>query len=62
MLEKAVQICGAKFGMLFLSEGDSFRPSPCMMSRASLPRSVAASRWYTPLREAPWAASCGRGR
>ena len=63
MLENAVQICGAKFGMLYLSEDDSrFRT----VAMHDVPSAFSDARGrnpvVSPLREAPWAASCGRGR
>ena len=38
MLENATRICEAKFGMLFLCEGDAFAPSRCMVCRLHLPK------------------------
>ena len=62
MLENAVQICGAKFGMLYLSEGDGFRT----VATHDVPRAFAERRarepFSLPTPEAPWAASRGRGR
>ncbi|HVO93044.1 MAG TPA: GAF domain-containing protein, partial [Terriglobales bacterium] len=40
MLEKAVQVCGAKFGILFLTEGDGFRTT----AMHDVPRAFAEKR------------------
>ena len=55
MLEKAVQICGAKFGSCSCPRATASVLPPCMMSRAHSPRSANASRLYAPLLEVPWA-------
>ena len=56
MLEKAVRICGAKFGILFLSEGNGFRT----IAMHDVPRAFAEKRerepFHAPLLEVPWAA------
>ena len=44
MLEKAVQICGAKFGQLFLSEGDGFRA----IAMHDVPKAFAEKRRREP--------------
>src|SRR5262249_10803745 len=44
MLEKAVRICGAKFGQLFLSEDDGFR----MIAMHDVPRAFAEKRRREP--------------
>ena len=44
MLEKAVQICGAKFGQLFLSEGDGYRA----VAMHDVPRAFAEKRRQNP--------------
>src|SRR5215831_18715500 len=44
MLDKAVQICGAKFGQLFLSEDDGFRT----ISMHDVPRAFAEKRQREP--------------
>ena len=62
MLENAVRICGAKFGMLYLSEGDGFRTVAMHDVPARSPRSARGSRFLLPPLEALWAASSGRGR
>ncbi|MGC1623243.1 MAG: GAF domain-containing protein, partial [Pseudolabrys sp.] len=44
MLEKAVRICGAKFGQLFLSEGDGYRA----VAMHDVPRAFAEKRRQNP--------------
>src|SRR5262249_15982877 len=44
MLEKAVRVCGAKFGILFLSEGDGFRTT----AMHNVPRAFAEKRQREP--------------
>jgi GAF domain-containing protein len=44
MLEKAVRICGAKFGQLFLSEGDGYRT----VAMHNVPRAFAEKRRRKP--------------
>src|SRR5262245_60101650 len=44
MLEKAVRVCGAKFGILFLSEGDGFRTT----AMHNVPRAFAEKRERDP--------------
>ena len=44
MLEKAVRICGAKFGQLFLSEGDGYRT----VAMHDVPRAFAEKRRQEP--------------
>ena len=54
MLENAVKICGAEFGMLYRFEDDSsFRPSPCTMAatRFAVFTSVDASGGISPCEE-----------
>jgi GAF domain-containing protein len=43
MLENAVRICCAKFGVLWLSDGDGWRPSLCMARRQHSQRLAAAN-------------------
>jgi two-component system, NtrC family, sensor kinase len=62
LLENAVRICGAKFGILYLCEGDGFRTVAMQDVPRYLPRSADASRFSAPVRGVPWAASCGRGK
>src|SRR5262245_48474518 len=45
MLEKAVRICGANIGMLFLSEGDAFR----VVAMHGVPPAYAAARRHEPV-------------
>ena len=45
MLENAVRICGAKFGILYLSEGDGFRT----VAMHDVPRAFAEERGRKPL-------------
>ncbi|MGB8138533.1 MAG: GAF domain-containing protein, partial [Pseudolabrys sp.] len=45
MLENAVRICGAKFGMLYLSEGDGFRT----VATHDVPRAFAEKRAQEPI-------------
>jgi GAF domain-containing protein len=45
MLEKAVRICGANIGMLFLSEGDAFRA----VAMHGVPPAYAAARRHEPV-------------
>ena len=63
MLKNAVRICEAKFGILYLSDGDDrFR----YVAMHDVPHEFADVRRREPVvcppREAPWAASCRRGR
>jgi GAF domain-containing protein len=44
MLEKAVRVCGARFGILFLSEGDGFRTT----AMHNVPRAFAEKREREP--------------
>jgi len=62
MLENAVRICGAKFGMLYLSEGDGFRTVATQDVPPRLPINADASLSSASLREVPWSILCGRGR
>ena len=41
MLENATRICEAKFGTLFLCDGDAFRAAPCTTRRWPMPRPAA---------------------
>ena len=45
MLENAVRICSAKFGVLFLSEGDAFRT----VALYGAPPAYAEARWRDPI-------------
>jgi GAF domain-containing protein len=56
MLENAVQICGAKFGMLYLSEGDNFRT----VGMHDVPRAFAEKRRSEPLVFPPAGSPLGR--
>ena len=62
MLENAVRVCGAKFGILYLSDGDGFRT----VAMHDVPRVFAEKRrrepFSGPLREVLWVISCGRGK
>ena len=62
MLEKAVRICGAKFGQLFLFEDDGFRTT----AMHNVPSAFAEKRqrepFFRPSAGSPLAASCGRDR
>ena len=62
MLEKAVRICGAKFGQLFLSEGDGYRAVAMHDVPRAFARSADKIRFCVPLLEVLWAASRGRNR
>src|SRR5262249_25567910 len=56
MLANAVRICGAKFGALFLSEGDAFRT----VALHGAPPAFAEARRREPLRRASPTTSLGR--
>jgi two-component system, NtrC family, sensor kinase len=56
MLENAVRICGAKFGMLHLSEGDGFRT----VATHDVPRAFAEKRAREPFFIAPAGSPMGR--
>ena len=56
MLANAVRICGAKFGMLFLSEGDGFRT----VAMHEVPRAFAEERGRKPLLYPPAGSPLGR--
>ena len=56
MLENAVRICGAKFGMLYLSEGDGFRT----VATHDVPRAFAEKRAREPFFYAPAGSPMGR--
>jgi GAF domain-containing protein len=56
MLENAVRICGAKFGMLYLSEGDGFRT----VATHDVPRAFAEKRAREPFFFAPAGSPMGR--
>ena len=56
MLENAVRICGAKFGMLYLSEGDGFRT----VAMHDVPHAFAEKRAREPFFIAPAGSPMGR--
>ncbi|MGB7857847.1 MAG: GAF domain-containing protein, partial [Pseudolabrys sp.] len=56
MLEKAVRICGAKFGILFLSEGNGFRT----IAMHDVPRAFAEKRKHEPFICPPAGSPLGR--
>jgi GAF domain-containing protein len=56
MLENAVRICGAKFGMLHLSEGDGFRT----VATHDVPRAFAEKRAREPFFLSPAGSPMGR--
>jgi GAF domain-containing protein len=56
MLENAVRICGAKFGMLHLSEGDGFRT----VAMHDVPRAFAEKRGREPFFISPAGSPMGR--
>ena len=56
MLENAVRLCGAKFGMLYLSEGDGFRT----VATHDVPRPFAEKRAREPLFSVPAGSPMGR--
>jgi GAF domain-containing protein len=56
MLENAVRICGAKFGMLYLAEGDGFRT----VAMHDVPRAFAEKRGSEPLVFPPAESPLGR--
>jgi two-component system, NtrC family, sensor kinase len=56
MLENAVRICGAKFGMLYLSEGEGFRT----VATHDVPRAFAEKRAREPFFIAPAGSPMGR--
>src|SRR5262245_9436059 len=56
MLENAVRICGAKFGMLHLSEGDGFRT----VATHDVPRGFAEKRAREPFFNSPAGSPMGR--
>ena len=56
MLENAVRICGAKFGMLYLSEGDGFRT----VAMHDVPRAFSEKRGREPLVLPPAGSPLGR--
>ena len=56
MLEKAVRICGAKFGILFLSEGNGFRT----IAMHDVPRAFAEKREREPFICPPAGSPLGR--
>ena len=60
MLENAVRICEAKFGILFLSEGDAFAPLPCTGHRLHTPKRGGANQCSVQTQE--WRAVASRGR
>ncbi len=56
MLENAVRICGAKFGILYLSEGDGFRT----VAMHEVPRAFAEKRRREPFFRPPAGSPLGR--
>ena len=56
MLENAVRVCGAKFGMLHLSEGDGFRT----VAMHDVPRAFAEKRGREPFFTSPAGSPMGR--
>jgi GAF domain-containing protein len=56
MLENAIRICGAKFGMLYLSEGDGFRT----VATHDVPRAFAEKRAREPFFSPPAGSPMGR--
>ena len=56
MLEKAVRVCGAKFGILFLAEGDGFRTT----AMHNVPRAFAEKREREPFLRPPAGSPLGR--
>jgi GAF domain-containing protein len=56
MLEKAVRVCGAKFGILYLSEGDGFRTT----AMHDVPRAFAEKRERGAFVRPPAASPLGR--
>ena len=56
MLENAVRVCGAKFGMLHLSEGDGFRT----VAMHDVPREFAEKRGREPFFSSPAGSPMGR--
>ena len=56
ILENAVRICGAKYGMLYLSEGDGFRT----VAMHDVPRAFAETRGREPLVYPPSGSPLGR--
>jgi two-component system NtrC family sensor kinase len=56
MLENAVRVCGAKFGILYLSEGDGFRT----VAMHDVPRAFAESRGREPFFSPPAGSPMGR--
>jgi GAF domain-containing protein len=56
MLENAVRICGAKFGILYLSEGDGFRT----VAMHDVPHAFAEKRGREPLLDPPAGSPLGR--
>ena len=56
MLENAVRLCGAKFGMLYLSEGDGFRT----VATHDVPHPFAEKRAREPLFSVPAGSPMGR--
>src|SRR4029453_14242759 len=56
MWENAVRICGAKFGMLYLSEGDGFRT----VATHDVPRAFADKRAREPFFISPAGSPMGR--
>src|SRR5438105_4195776 len=56
MLENAVRVCGAKFGMLHLSEGEGFRT----VAMHDVPRAFAEKRGREPFFSSPAGSPMGR--
>jgi transcriptional regulator with GAF, ATPase, and Fis domain len=53
MLSNATRLCGAKFGMLYLSEGSGFRTVAMHNVRLRLPKTASANRLCTLLQKVP---------
>ena len=58
MLDNAVRICEANFGVLFLREGNALRRmARCTIRRPPMSRSTAATPWHVPALRARMAVS-----
>jgi GAF domain-containing protein len=62
MLANATRICGAKFGVLWLTESDGFARLRCMVLRPPLSKRGGANRSFVPGRELAWGGSPGQSR
>ena len=65
MLANATRLCAAKFGLLYLREGDAFRTSRCTTYRRRSLKCDGAIRWFTPVRRHPshaWSIRKSRSR